>query len=181
MVLSKEEKNIYNKNYFEKNKDKLKEQRKIYREKNKEQIASKVKEYAEKHKDKILEYHKTEAYRKCVRISGWKQHGIISDNFDELYNHYINCWKCELCHVELIEGDTASNRRCLDHDHKTGLFRNILCNTCNSWKTAERKPKKTKEEKKQQLQEYRDNNKKNQKIYGANRRFREKLQAFILS
>ena len=23
------------------------------------------------------------------------------------------------------------NKKCLDHDHKTGLFRNIICNRCN--------------------------------------------------
>ena len=28
--------------------------------------------------------------------------------------------------------DTKENKKCMDHCHLTGLFRNILCNSCNS-------------------------------------------------
>jgi len=181
MVLKKKKKKIYRKNYYEKNKEKIKETRKKYIENNKEKIACQVKEYAKNNKEKILEYRKTEKCKKCFKISNWKKYGVVSDDFDKLYDYYINCRNCELCNIELIEGNCGNNKKTLDHDHDTGLFRNVLCNTCNSWNCANRKSKKTEEEKKQLLQKYRDNNKKNEKIYGANRRFRDKLRAFILS
>ena len=56
---------------------------------------------------------------------------IKSENFDELYDRYINTNNCELCEIELEEGIVA-NGRCLDHNHETGLFRNVLCRSCNS-------------------------------------------------
>ena len=46
------------KEYYEKNKDKIKEYEKEYYEKNKDKIAKQKKEYREKNKDKIKEYEK---------------------------------------------------------------------------------------------------------------------------
>ena len=182
MVYKDKEKEKENKKLWtEQNKEYLKERRRLYREKNKEKIACKVKEYSINNKEKILEYQKTEKCKKCIKISNWKKNGVISDDYDSLYDYYLNCKFCEECNIELITGNYGANKKCLDHNHETGEFRKVLCNTCNSWKYAERKPKKTEEQKKQEQQEYRNNNKKNQKIYNANRRFRDKLRAFILS
>ena len=44
---------------------------------------------------------------------------------------YINTTNCEECNIELIEGRYGNNKKCLDHCHKTGEFRNVLCQTCN--------------------------------------------------
>ena len=130
--MTPEERKVYNKEYNKKNKEKIKEYKKEYREKNKEYC----KEYREKIKEKQKEYHKeyrqTEAGKKSHRISYWKQSGLICGDFDSLYDKYINCKNCEVCDVELVEGMYGANKRCLDHSHKTGLFRNILCNTCNT-------------------------------------------------
>ena len=118
----------------EKNKEKIKEKKKEYFEKNKEKIKEKNKEYRENNKEKIKEqqkvYFKTENGKKSMRISIWKSRGIINDDFDALYDYYINCRNCEKCDVELVEGQ-KTNSRCLDHSHKTGLFRNVLCSACN--------------------------------------------------
>ena len=35
--------------------------------------------------------------------------------------------ECQHCQTEF----TKNNKRCLDHDHTTGLFRKIICNRCN--------------------------------------------------
>jgi len=91
--------------------------------------------YYEKNKKEILErqqkYDQSEAGKKKHRISDWKQMGVKSDDYNELYEYYINCWECENCGVELVEGNYGNNKRCLDHCHITGLFRNVLCNYCN--------------------------------------------------
>jgi hypothetical protein len=129
----------YMKEYTEKNKEKKKEYDKEYREKNKDKIKEKrkeyMKEYTEKNKEKISEYGKkynqTETGKKCNRITTWKQIGVKSDDYNSLYEYFINVKNCEECNVELVEG-IVINGRCLDHDHSTGLFRNVLCRSCNS-------------------------------------------------
>ena len=94
-----------------------------------------MKEYREKNREKKKEYKKqyyqTEAGKKTSRISNWKQRGIVYDDYNSLYDLYISVWNCEECNVELVEGSYGNNRKCLDHDHITGQFRNVLCNTCN--------------------------------------------------
>ena len=154
MAWSKEEVKEYNKKYREKNVEKLTQTSKDYYEKNKEQMLNKMKEYRETHKeerkehqkeyyvknyDKVreqqkkysVEYRKTDAYKKSQRLRKWKLRGVVCEDWNALYDLYVNCWKCQNCDCDLIEGNYGNNKRCLDHDHKTGLFRNILCNTCN--------------------------------------------------
>ena len=131
---NKEKIKEYNKEYKEKNKEKIKEKAKEYKEENKEKIKEQKKEqnkkYREKNKEYQKEYLKTEKGKKCFRIQNWKKRGIKSDNYDSLYEYYLNVKNCELCEIELVEG-CKSNSRCLDHCHSTKLFRNVLCNSCN--------------------------------------------------
>ena len=93
------------------------------------------KEYREKNKEHRKEYKKkylqTDAGKKSYTISNWKQGGLIHDNYEALYEHYINTFECDNCGIELVSGRYGNNFRCMDHCHKTGKFRNILCNTCN--------------------------------------------------
>lgn len=110
----------YYKKYVEENKEKVREKNRKWRLNNKEHILQQSKEYRQ-----------TDQCIKSVRIGHWKNRGVIHDNFDELYEYYINCKECENCGIELIEGMYGANKRCLDHCHKTGKFRNILCNSCN--------------------------------------------------
>ena len=102
----KEKNNIYMREYYQLNL----EQKKLY--------------------DK--EHRKTEAGKKSQRISRWRNRGVINDDFNSLYEYYINCKNCEECNVELIEGNFGSNKKCLDHNHETGLFRNVVCCACNT-------------------------------------------------
>tara|TARA_R100000935_G_C2705018_1_gene111804 strand:+ start:45 stop:467 length:423 start_codon:yes stop_codon:yes gene_type:complete len=61
----------------------------------------------------------------------WKNWGIICDDFDKLYDKYINTTHCEICKVELCEGNHGSNKKAIDHDHITGKVRYICCHSCN--------------------------------------------------
>ena len=87
----------------------------------------------EKREDKIKEYRQTPRGKKLNRIRLWKYRGIIHPNFDELYEQFINTLNCERCNIELTEDKRpTSTTRCMDHDHHTGLFRNIVCHSCNA-------------------------------------------------
>ena len=63
--------------------------------------------------------------RKSDTIYNWKRRGLICDNIDEIYDRYTNATNCELCNRQF------AIRRYMDHNHQTGAFRNIVCNSCN--------------------------------------------------
>jgi len=87
------------------------------------------KEYRLKNKEKLKEYRQSTKGKKIRTILDWKRNGlIIGDNIDEIYDRYINSTKCELCGNEYKN----TKDRHLDHDHKTGLFRNVVCHSCNT-------------------------------------------------
>ena len=121
---NKERLSEYNKEYYQSNKERVIEQSKKYYQDNKQYIKERSREYEK-------EYRKTENGKKCNRIVNWKQRGVICDDWDALYDKYINTANCENCDVELIEGLHGNNRRCLNHCHETGLFRAVLCHKCN--------------------------------------------------
>ena len=91
-----------------------------------------MKKYRDANKDKTKEYHtnyrKTDKGKKSHRISEWKYQGLISDDYDAIYDRYINTHNCDCC-KEPIKAGKAS--RVMDHCHKTGKFRNVLCHNCN--------------------------------------------------
>ena len=148
MVLSEEERrqrrNEYMKEYRENNKEKIKE----YLENNKEKIKEQRKEcyeknkeyhkvYQENNKKKIKEYQKaynqSDAGKKSMRITKWRKREVECEDFESLYEFYINCKECEECGIELTEDKRiTATTRCLDHCHKTNKFRNVLCHSCNT-------------------------------------------------
>ena len=61
----------------------------------------------------------------------WKDRGLITDEFEEIYKQYIYSTNCELCGNKY----KSRNDRCMEHNHETGEFRNICCNSCNHLKS----------------------------------------------
>jgi hypothetical protein len=120
-------------------KEYMKEYHKEHYKKNREQILERVKEYYENNKEKIAEYKKDygKEYKykpqrkKSSRISHWKDRGIITDDYNFLYDWYISINNCLICNVELVEGAGMTNQRNLDHDHITGQPCIVVCGYCN--------------------------------------------------
>ena len=68
----------------------------------------------------------------------WRNSGLNMDKFESIYEEYIHQTHCELCYKKF---ETTIDRH-MDHDHNTGEFRNIVCNSCNCCK-ADKKPTPT--------------------------------------
>ena len=135
----KEKARQYNKEYYQKNKEKVKQKQKEYIENNKEKHKQCVKKWRENNKEKQRiydkEYKQSEAGKKSTRICDWKRYGIITDDYDALYEKYLNTKNCELCNVVLTtDKRNTKTTRCLDHDHDItdrDNVRNIICHSCN--------------------------------------------------
>ena len=116
-----------------------KESQAIWYKKNNNKLLQRQKEYDDKNKDNKKKYDKqhnqTYNRKKINRISRWKYNGIITDDYDELYNHYLKTAYCDICRVELTyDKNNTPTTKCLDHDHlitDRPNFRNILCQSCN--------------------------------------------------
>lgn len=62
-----------------------------------------------------------------------KKYGIGEGDFEAVYQAFKG--RCGICGTPLLretKGKSTKNRACLDHDHKTGNIRGILCHNCNS-------------------------------------------------
>ena len=116
----------------EKRKQYGKEYNKEYYQTHKEERKEQNKQYYENNIDKLKEYNQSDNGKKSSRINNWKQNGVKSEDYHKLYEKYINTTNCEICNVELVEGQYGANKRCLDHCHTTGEFRFVLCHTCNT-------------------------------------------------
>ncbi len=87
-------------------------------------------ENIEKNRIYQKEYRKTAIGKRRNRIGGWKYAGLkeTPERMEEIYDLWINTEVCDCCKEPIGEGKA---NKVMDHCHKTGKFRNILCHNCN--------------------------------------------------
>jgi hypothetical protein len=70
---------------------------------------------------------------KTYLFQSWKKRGLIcrdNQTYDTIYSYYKSIERCEKCGIEL-DNEKQLQIKCMDHDHITGYFRQILCWNCN--------------------------------------------------
>jgi hypothetical protein len=69
------------------------------------------------------------------KFNNWKQHGIVFKTEEEKWSWYNKViddkYPCDSCGRTRIEATDQGEMLSLDHNHKTGEPRNILCRGCN--------------------------------------------------
>jgi hypothetical protein len=121
----KEEEKKKSLEYYFAHKEQTKERHKQYEIANKEKLKLKRKKYCIENKEKIKEYHDT--HKEERRKSSLKREYKITL---EEYNQMLEKQKdsCAICHEKF----KSSTHTQVDHDHKTGKVRGLLCRKCNS-------------------------------------------------
>lgn len=111
----KEEQNIKSRAYYEAHKEELKAKVNIYRKENQVKIKAAKKEYGQSVEGKRV---RKNAALRC-------NHGISIEDFERMYAEQAGL--CAIC------GEGVVNKNChVDHNHKTGKVRGLLCSKCNT-------------------------------------------------
>ena len=100
---TKEDINAYFLEYYDKNKEKVKEQARRYYENNKEEIIKRTGAYARKRK-----------------------YNLTQDQILDIFNSQNGL--CSICETKM---DFTSRHTHVDHCHTTGKIRGLLCSACN--------------------------------------------------
>ncbi len=135
-MISKEAKKKYDKEYRYNNEEKLKKLQREYYQKNKEKIKARIKKYRQENpdaEDKDKRKARSKRYRKKhslkCRMAIWKRRGInvTYESYKEMFENQEG--KCAICGVSESK---LKYKLCLDHDHRDGSARGLLCRKCNS-------------------------------------------------
>lgn len=125
-------KNCKNSNtrYEKNNAEKMRESRKEWTKKNRIRVNKKKQEWRKKFRKRENElarinYHKNKSTTRNRQLKD--KFGISLYEYDELLKKQNN--KCAICESISCK---SGNRFAVDHDHKTGIVRGLLCLACNT-------------------------------------------------
>ena len=127
--MNREDKNAYAREWYKVNKERLLKRNKKYREDNKERLNGLKKEWykANIEKAKISSNIYREINKDIIRNRVLnKNFGISLIDYNVLLLKQNN--SCAICYIDKSK---LSRNLCVDHDHKTGKIRGLLCDTCN--------------------------------------------------
>ena len=110
----------YKRKYYQGHKEKHKKYKQQYYKKNKKRISESVKKYRQE--------HTKEARENNIR----NNYGINGKQYDEIFKKQNG--KCAIClKLEQVKHKSGTlSQLSIDHDHKTGKTRGLLCRRCNT-------------------------------------------------
>ena len=124
-----------NKEQYDKSKEKRNQLQKQYYSENKTQILAQQQTRYINKKDELLQSskEKRKANPEKAKQQDWKYYlkkkfKITPDEVDAMWTFQKGYCANKGCETRLEKGKSGA---CIDHDHKTGLVRGILCRTCN--------------------------------------------------
>lgn len=103
--------------YYERNKEKIKTQTYAYRAKHPERWREKNRRYQQERAKADPNYWRAKSIK--------KRYGITIEEFEQLLKAQEN--RCAICRTPADQ----IKRKCIDHCHRTGKVRGILCQGCN--------------------------------------------------
>ena len=109
------------KKWYARNRDKHIENNSSYYKENKQEVLKRTKNWVEKRKSLDPEYHQKRS-RKA-------RYGISEEEFQFRLSEQNNA--CLICHIKFNLTEGKAKRAYVDHDHKTGQVRALLCHHCN--------------------------------------------------
>lgn len=112
----------YIKQYYENNKNYIKEKSRKYREENLERVRETNKKYSESLRKIDPEAAKLRARGYALK----RKYGITLEQYDELLEKQNG--SCAICSKH---SSTFKTALAVDHDHRTGRIRGLLCTHCN--------------------------------------------------
>jgi hypothetical protein len=69
--------------------------------------------------------------REQVRVKDWEKHILRKYSLTPEEYHYIIDKQGGGCGICGVESEMVDRRLSIDHDHKTGAVRGVLCSSCN--------------------------------------------------
>lgn len=127
----KEQTNASKQRWREKNRQHTRDYAKAYYSKNKEHYHAKYQENKEEKASKSREYHKSAHGRKKHQISYWKRRGLIHDDYEKLYDEYMNKKTCHKCGEEFGErGDGTGSYKCIAQKYGSNEVESVCCYRC---------------------------------------------------
>lgn len=125
MSWSKERQLEYRREYYTRNRETILAKNQEWRTKNKERHLARAREWHHENRDVILpkkrEYSRRTKESRAHKLRQ-KKYGITPDDFTKLLERQAGL--CAICRV--------SKAAVVDHNHKTGAIRGILCSPCNT-------------------------------------------------
>lgn len=123
-------KSQYNKEWFERNPDKITQYNSAYYQRNKEASKERSRKYRLENKDKLKEYRLKNSERNkkyCINQALIRRYGITLKQYNELLSKQNHT--CGICGANSSD---FSKRLAVDHCHTTNKVRGLLCSNCNT-------------------------------------------------
>jgi hypothetical protein len=122
--------NEKNRLYRKNNPDIVRESNKKWASDNPDKVRAKSKRYADSHKPEVAKRWDDWYSKNKLRVRENKLkrvYGLSNEDYDKMLQEQSGC--CKICGVK--NSDTKKGYLVVDHCHKTGKVRSLLCDGCN--------------------------------------------------